>query len=378
MSQDELSEHRGYLADERKIAAYRDALAEVIAPSDVVLDLGTGTGMLGYLACEAGAKSVIAVDRGDILGLARRIAADNSYADRINHIQAMSTETELETPAHLAVCDQIGGLAHDAGILVCFADARRRLLVADARLVPAFFAIFMAPVTFDVGREAVEFWSSKPASLDVSAARTLAANTEWKYKIVTDDLVALSPGEELAAFPSDHDDPIKGSARFVVQHAGRLDGFIGWFEAQMSPSVSLTNDPWSSDRFDRWCNFYPLDEALDVRPGDVARLGLDIRPRVGVVSWSADLTHADGRRQRARQSTFQSSFLTSSTLEGFRSDRAVPRSDRIELVRSVLNLIDGSRTQDQIVEALGDRVQAGFVSPAQLESLVRDVAALAR
>jgi SAM-dependent methyltransferase len=378
MSQRELHEHRGYLADERKVAAYRAALAEVVKPADVVLDLGAGTGMLGYFACEAGAKSVIALERGDIIGLARRIAADNGHEDRISHVRALSTEARVDTPVDVVVCDQIGGLVHDAGILTCFADARRRLLAPGGRLIPAAFRIFLAPVTFDLGREAVDFWSSKPADLDVSAARVVAANTEWKYNVGPDDLTALSPAVELAAFASDHDQPIAGSAAFEVHEAGRLDGFVGWFEARMSPSVTVTNDPWSGERIDRWCNFYPVDEALDVRRGDRVRLRLDLRPRLGVVSWSADVTGERGDRRRYRHSTFRGSFLSAETVGTFVRDTPVPRTDRLDVLKAALDLIDGSRTQADIVEALDDRIGTTFVSSAELEAFVRNVATLAR
>jgi protein arginine N-methyltransferase 1 len=377
MSQSELAEHRGYLADERKTAAYRAALDEVISPGDVVLDLGTGTGLLGYLACEAGAGSVVAVDRGDIVGLARRIATDNGFADRITHLRGMSTETELPTPANVAVCDQIGGLVHDAGILSCFADARQRLLAPDGILVPSSFRVFLAPVSFDIGRQAVEFWSSKPSGVDVSAARSLAANTEWKYRIVVDDVEVLAPGEELAAFPSDHEDPIGGTVRFQVEQSGRLDGLLGWFEAQMSPSVTLTNDPWSAQRFDRWCNFYPLDDAVDVRRGDEVGAVLDIRPRLGIVTWSTEVAAAGGGPvQRFRQSTFDGSFLTASTVEDFALGRTVPRTDRVDLAAAVLELIDGSHSQADIVQALSDRVGDGFLSRPHLETFVRTITTL--
>jgi type I protein arginine methyltransferase len=378
MSQRELDEHRRYLADERRAAAYRAALAEVVEPTDVVLDLGSGSGLLGYLACEAGATSVIAVDQGDVVGLARRIAADNGYADRISHLQALSIELELDAPVDVVVCDQIGGLVHDAGILSCFADARHRLLAPGGRLVPAAFRIFLAPVTFDAGRHAVEFWSSRPSSTDVGAARTMAANTEWKYHVAADDLVALAPGAALSSFPSDHDGPISGTLRYEVGEAGRLDGFIGWFEARMSPSVTMTNDPWSPDRFDRWCNFYATEEAVELRPGDQVRVQLDIRPRLGVVSWATELVQGNDGARRMRQSTLHGSLITASSLDDNAPGRAIPNSGRVEMVRAVVDLIDGSRTQADIVKALDDRVGDGFVSRPHLEKFVRDVVALGR
>lgn len=377
MSQSELAEHRGYLADERKVAAYRAALAEVVGPGDRVLDLGAGSGLLGYLACDAGAGAVVAVDAGDIVGVARRIAADNGYGDRITHVQALSTELELDDPVDVAVCDQIGGLVHDAGVLACFADARRRLLRPGGRLVPAAFRVFLAPVTFEVGRRAVEFWSSSPAGLDVTSVRALAVNTEWRYNVAPDDATPLAPGAEVAAFPADHDDPVSGAASFTVDRGGRFDGYLGWFEATMSPSVTLTNDPWAPERFDRWCNYYPVDLDVELAPGDEVSVELDVRPRLGVVTWSTLVGAPEGARHTARQSTFESSFLSAATVDA--SPRSpVPATRRLDLAREVLDLVDGRRSRAEVVAALAHRVGDGFASTAHLEGFVRDLTALVR
>ena len=369
----QLSEHHGYLADEKRIAAYRAALAEIVQTGDVVLDLGAGTGVLGYLACEAGAKSVIAIDRSDILETARRIARDNGYADRITHIKALSTEAVLETLVDVVVCDQIGGMVHDAGILSAFADARRRLLAPGGRLVPSSFRIFTVPVSCPDVRGRLEFWSSTPASIDVSAVRPLAANTEWMLNITADEMVRLAEERELASFSSDHDDPISGTVEFEIKTAGNFDGFVGWFEAQLSPTVTLTNNPWSPDRFNRWCNFYPIDRAIALAKGERIRLSLDIRPQHRIVSWTTDLVDRPDTRQ-----VRQSNFLTTSTTDLFGGTDPVPHNGNIGLARTILDLIDGTRNTKEIVEALSGEIGDSFVSRAHLEGFVRKVTAVVR
>ncbi|PYM93211.1 MAG: SAM-dependent methyltransferase, partial [Candidatus Rokuibacteriota bacterium] len=123
-----LDEHRQYLADDTRVSAFRQAIEEVVGPGDVVLDLGAGTGILGLMACRAGAKRVYAVDEGPIIGLARDIAAANGLQDRITHIKGLSTRVELPERVDVVLADQIGRFGLESGILEYFADARARFL----------------------------------------------------------------------------------------------------------------------------------------------------------------------------------------------------------------------------------------------------------
>lgn len=372
ISQRELLEHRSYLEDQRRIDAYRNALAEMVKPGDAVLDLGAGTGILGYLACEAGAGSVVAVERGDIIELAKRIAEDNDFGNRITHVKGTSSEIALGTKFDVVVCDQIGGLVHDAGILTMFADARDRFLSPGGRMIPSSFRIFACPVQYDEARGNVEFWSSSPGQVDVRAIRSIAANTEWMIHLDSDDLAPLSTRHELAAFNSDYDGPISSAATYSVNAPGRLDGFVGWFETELSPSQTLTNDPWSPERFRRWCNFYPIDEPIEVEVGDQLKLEMDIRPSGGVVSWIVDISNGAGVH-RVRQST----FLSASRRDLLGITDAVPTS-QVGPAIAVLSLVDGVKSEKEIVEAMVGEVGSLFESRGHLENFVRKVVGVIR
>ena len=77
----------------------------------------------------------------------------------------------------MVVCDQIGGMAYDAGVLGYYADARKRLLAPDGVLVPGSFTLQAAPVAAGVWNDTVAIWSSKPAGLDLGPMADMAANT---------------------------------------------------------------------------------------------------------------------------------------------------------------------------------------------------------
>ena len=80
MSDSELKEHAGYLADTHKLAAYEQALRVLLADRrGVVLDLGAGSGILGLLAARAGAGRVYTVDSGPIIGPAAEVALRSEY-----------------------------------------------------------------------------------------------------------------------------------------------------------------------------------------------------------------------------------------------------------------------------------------------------------
>ena len=68
--------HDVMLGDRVRVDAYEAALRTHLGPDDVVVDLGTGTGVLAMLAARH-ARRVYAIDHGPIIEAARAVARDN-------------------------------------------------------------------------------------------------------------------------------------------------------------------------------------------------------------------------------------------------------------------------------------------------------------
>lgn len=371
MTAPELGEHAGYLADAVKLAAYEQAFDSLLpGRGKVVLDLGAGTGILGLLAARNGARRVYAVDSGPIIGPAAEVAAASTVADRIVHIRGRSTEVHLPERADVAVCDQIGGFVYDAGVLAFFADARARLLAADATLIPARFRMFLAPAECSRVREQIDLWSGSPAGFDFSAFAELAVNTE--YRVDADEVRLLAEGVEVADIAADHIATINGTGGATFHSTGRCDGLVGFFEADMGGGATLTNHPAAPNRMRRWCNFYPISKGLQVEAGYTAGIRVDVRPALGAVTWTTTVTDASNSQLlNERHSTLLGKFLSHDDFlrAGGNSIIVNPAG---AAVAAALQLADGNRSTGEVLAMVKAELTESSWSTA-LEETLRDL-----
>ena len=159
-------EHARMLHDERRTGDYLAALAAAVRPDDVVLDIGTGSGVLAVAAARAGARHVYAVEASDIAEVAERVFAVNGVRDRVTLLPGWSRQIELPEQADLLVAELIGNEPLEEEILETTLDARRRLLAPGARLIPHALTLLARPVLLPeaeirqraFGRAALQRW----------------------------------------------------------------------------------------------------------------------------------------------------------------------------------------------------------------------------
>jgi type I protein arginine methyltransferase len=116
------------ILDRGRTAAYAAALRARIRPGSVVMDIGTGTGIMAFLACQFGARKVYAIEPDGVIQLAREAAAANGFANRIEFIPKLSTELELAEQVDGIVADLRGVVPPFQQGLSSMVDARNRFL----------------------------------------------------------------------------------------------------------------------------------------------------------------------------------------------------------------------------------------------------------
>lgn len=348
-----LDEHRSYLADAVRLSAFERAISAAVRPGDVVLDLGSGTGILGLMAARAGAARVYAVEETSLGGLAREIAVANHLADRIHVVRGWSTWVTLPEPADVVVTDQIGHFGIEAGIFEYLPDARRRLLKPDARVIPRRMSWRCAPVESAPLRDSIDFWRQPRGGFDFSPIVGPASASGYPAQLSAGAL--LAPAATVASAATDtlpSSGLITGDATFEIARAGTLDGIGGWFVADLSPAISFTNGPDTPERIDRRQVVLPVSRVA-VEPADVVHLRLRFRPATIMVDWQVVVTSRNGvERSRTRRSTFEGMLIAPEDLT-LKSPAARPSLSRRGSARKMaLSLCDGSRTVREIEAAL--------------------------
>jgi predicted RNA methylase len=149
-----------------RLTRFERALTQQISGGDVVLDLGSGTGVLAFLALRAGAGRVYAVEETDSIELARSVCAANGVNDRIVLLHSSSFSVELPEPADVLVADIFDIFGLQPGGLRCFADARRRLLKPSAALIPSALELYLAPVeAHELYEQRIDVWTREISGL---------------------------------------------------------------------------------------------------------------------------------------------------------------------------------------------------------------------
>ncbi len=280
-----IEEHAIYVGDTRRLAALTHAIEETVRPGDVVLDLGTGTGILSVLAMRAGAARVYAIESGAIIELAREVARTNGFQDRIVFLRGHSTQVELPERVDAVVGDMIGRFGFDYGLLEAHCDLRARFLKPSSRVIPIWVDVQIMAIESVEAWESVELWGRSPAGVDLRPVRAIATNVEYPYRVRKKHLLSRVATLARLEIATAEEEPIRSEVCLEVERAGTFHGLAGGFRAQLSPNVEITNSPLSDERLDRANTYFPVDRPVEVEPGDLIQLGIHIVPRSRAVTW---------------------------------------------------------------------------------------------
>jgi protein arginine N-methyltransferase 1 len=354
--------HAAMIADRVRMDAYQAALERTVRPGSVVLDIGTGTGLMALMACRLGARRVFAADPGDSIRLARAAARASGFADRIEFIQGLSTQIELPERADVIVSDLRGVLPLFQHHVASLADARDRLLAPGGVLIPRMDTLFAAPVQAEKDYQAIVGpWDDHGRGFALDAARRAALN-EWnKTHFGADDLLAPPRVWAVLDYRTERNPHVRGTLRWTAERAATAHGFAVWFDAELAEGAGFTTGP-DGEKTIYGTAFFPWLAPVPLAEGDVVEVELQARliHDEYVWVWNTRVEGPDGEKARFRQSTFLAQPATTADLRKRAHDFRPVLGEQGRVDQLVLGMMDGGATLEEIANALQRRFPERF------------------
>lgn len=311
---DILEYHRSLIADTARCETFHRAIQQTVRPGDVVLDIGTGTGLLAMFACQAGARRVYALEEGMIADMAETLFRENGVADKVSLIRGRSSRIELPEKVDVVISETLWNFGVGEGILNTLADAKSRFLKPDGRMVPEQMALIVAPIQADARADELSRWNASVCGVNVSSAFHMAKSNMYRM-VLGPEMLRAQPQKICDLTLGEDPDWVRGQAEFTIEQAGTIHGLGGWFDARLCAGVQLHNAPPSSAP--SWKHaFMPLPEAIQVKEGDRLVTELQCAGDESAFRWSVQHIPAHiGRGAACEEGLFP--IYSHSTLGGF-------------------------------------------------------------
>ena len=275
MSRDLLKYHQWCISDPVAMSSYREAIHKTVRPGDVVLDLGAGTGILSYFACQAGAAKVYAVEPTEIIALIPQLAAHNGFADRLVTIRAESFDVELPEKADVVIASMLGSGGIGNNMIKVVLDARQRLLKHGGAIIPRALQPSFCPVELPEWYESrIECWEQPRMGFRGDTVRSIAVNQMGSFRIRPGSL--LSDPQTFDAIPLDTVTSANINARlcFQVERAGTLHALAGWLTVMMTGDIQCSDSPLDAKSMPWDQLILPLEAPTCVHTGDSLEVSL--------------------------------------------------------------------------------------------------------
>ena len=266
--------HKKMLDDNVKANAYYQAICNTVKKNDVVLEIGTGTGILSFWAIKAGASKVYAIESQNIIRIAQNLARLNNLSDKIVWLNDISYNVHLPEKCDVLITETLGNFGIDENILNVIIDAKKRLLVPKPKIIPSMIDLFICPLENKDIYSAITFTEKNICAkdFDYDYFENILLNTAYVEYLSEDAFLSRPKKIYSIDLMAINNTSFKCSKTFKVQKDGILNGFGGWFNSLVAEKIVLGNEVNKEQTHWRQA-FFPIKKPIFVKTNDSIEFG---------------------------------------------------------------------------------------------------------
>jgi type I protein arginine methyltransferase len=366
------------IADRVRINAYTHALRAAVKPDMTVVDLGAGTGIFSLLACQYGAAHVIAIEPNENIRVARKLAKENGFLDRIEFIQDFSTSVNLVDKADVIISDLRGKLPFHEKHIPTIVDARKRLLKPGGILIPSRDILYACVVEApELYKEHSDPWAHNPFDLNLEKGRVLSVNTWSSGRVQEKQVLTRKQPWGILNYYSIESPNLDGSISEGIIRTGVAYGMLLWFDAEIMDGIGFSNAPSCEEHTQVYGSaFFPFFQPVDVVEGDKVHIGIKavLINEEYTWCWNTKITnHNNIVKVDFEQSTFLGTIFSPEHLRK-RHAKYIPKLKPDGLLEKfLLDEMDGTNSLETIAQKAFQAFPGHFASQQEAIEKIGDV-----
>lgn len=348
---------------------YGRAIAAVVNQNTSVLDLGAGLGIHGLIAARCGARHVYLVDPADVVDIARQVANDNGFGDRVSCIRQTIEDTTIPEKVDLISSVFTGNFLYTEDLLPSLFYARDQFLKSDGKMIPDRARTFVVPVTAPkYYQDKVDVWSDNYQGLDYSSAKFYSSNTLYYEHDKDIDFQSLSVPTQLSEldFMTATTTDVDAETTLQVEKDGLCHGWLGWFDMRLgdewlSTAPEAPNTHWS-------VVFMPLSEPVPLTTGE--QLGFRLT-RIEHGDWTWRMSY---RGITQKQSTYLSQPIELASFKRKSNEYRPDLNKEGAAIDFVFSKMDGKHSMVELIRMVERRHPDLFKKQTDASRFVRNLA----
>ena len=363
-----VQDHRSMVFDKLRNNLYSNAIKNAVEEDSVVLDLGAGLGLHGFMAALGGARKIYLVDPSPVMKIADMVAKANGFSDRITCIQEEIQETDLPEKVDIIISVFTGNFLLTEDLLPSLFHARDKYLRPGGTLIPDRAKMEIVPVFVpEYYKKNITDWSKPFHDMDFSQVRQFAANSLYYDEPNSMKSTFLAEPVELMDmnFMTTTEAACRNQIEVNITKNGLCHGWLGWFQIHLG-NKWLSTSPLKTQTHWRQI-FLPLNQPVQVKVGDKMSFELN-RPEFGEWTWTVETAEI-----RQRHSTFLSGPITPTDLYKKSDGNKAILSQKGQVALEVLQRLNGTQLTSEIAVQITKSYPALFTNQEQAARFIKNL-----